>query len=95
MYVVTFFELDDQSGMMEGKIRTYETLNKLIKFYKIPICPKSSKQCNLFLTKNDNNEIRLEENTIPSHQNKSQIESGMSLAQLVKPTFLQKCNLII
>ena len=85
----------NQNGMMEVKIRTYETLNELIKFHKIPFCPESSKQCNLSQRKNDNNEISPEENTTPSRQNKAQIKSGISFAQLVMPTPLQKCSLII
>ena len=58
-----------------------------MKFDRIPFCPESSKRCILSQRKNDDNETGLEENTILSYQNKSQIESKL---QLVMPTVLQK-----
>ena len=68
-------------------------LNNTVKFDKIPSCPESSKRCNLYQRKNDDNEIGIEENTIPSHQNKSQIESNIGFVQLVIPAGLQKDSL--
>ena len=57
---------------------------------KIRFCPETIKRRNLTERKNDDNEIGVEENTIPSHENKSQIESGIGFLQLVMPTALQK-----
>ena len=64
-------------------------IEKIIKFNKIPFRPKTSKRCNLTERKNDDNEIGLEENAIPSHENKSHIESGVDFVQLVMPTAMQ------
>ena len=81
--------------MMEVKIRTYDTLNKLVKFDKIPFYPECSKRCNLSQRKNNDDKISLEENTIPSHQDKAQVESSISFVQLVMPTASQKYSLNI
>ena len=64
--------------------------NKIIKFEKIPSSSKTSKQCHLIQTKNDNNDIGQEENIIPLHENKSQVESSIGFVQLVKQTTVQK-----
>ena len=61
-----------------------------MKFGKIPFCPETSKRYNLTKRKIDDNEIGLEANTIPSHENKSQIKSGFGFVQLLMPRALQK-----
>ena len=65
-------------------------MSKIIKFNNISFCPETSKLCNLTERKNDDNEIGQEENTIPSHENKSKIESGIGFVPLAMPTALQK-----
>ena len=64
-------------------------MNKILKSDKIPFCLESSKCCNSTQRENDYNEIGLKENTIPSHENGSHIESAISFVQLVMQTALQ------
>ena len=51
-------------------------LNRILKLDEILFCSETSKYCQITQKKNDNNEIGNEENTIPFHQNKSQVKSG-------------------
>ena len=64
-------------------------IEKDYKIRKILFCPETSKHCNWTERKNDDNKIGLEENTIPSHENKCQIESGIGFVQLAMPTALK------